>query len=120
MGLQYSYASLEKEFAHELRDKLNHSEDGGDVSNMFAHIITKMLNKIFGEKLSIKDPDIIFEPSGDVHFSFSRRLLDNNDFTECLENSDMGNIVSRFADSCYHRYLHLNKHLEKNKLKIRN
>lgn len=120
MGLQYSYAGLEKGFAHELREKLNHSEDGGDVSNMFSYVITKMLNNIFGDKLIVKDPDIIFEPEGTSHFSFSRRLLDNGEFTECLENSDMGNIIERFALTAYNRYVHLNKHLEKSRMKLRN
>jgi len=120
MGLQYSYVNYEKDFAHELREKLNHSEDGGDVYNMFSHIITKMLNKIFGEKISVNNDDIRFEPEGITHFSFSRKLLDNEEFSTELANSDIGNIINRFADSAHHRYVHLNKHLERTKLKIRN
>lgn len=120
MGLQYSYVSFEKDFAHELREKLNHSEDGGDVYNMFSHIISKMLNSIFKERLRVKNSDITFDPDCNTHFSLSRKLLDNEMFTDELANSDIGNIISRFADSCYNRYVHLNKHPEKTNLKMRN
>ena len=50
MSLQYSYALYEKDFSHEFREKLNRSEDGSDISNHFSHTITKMFNKIFGDK----------------------------------------------------------------------
>lgn len=120
MGLQYSYVSYEKDFAHELREKLNHSEDGSDVYNMFSFVIAKMLNRIFGEKLKVKNNDITFEPDCSTHFSFSRKLLDSDIFTDQLANSDIGNIVNRFAESAYNRYVHINKHLKKTNLKVRN
>ena len=119
MSLQYSYALYEKDFSHEFREKLNLSEDGSDISNHFSHTITKMFNKIFGDKFTIKDPDIIFEPGNGPHFSFSRNLLDNMEFQNALQNSDIGNIVERFAESAHHRYVHLSKHLEKTNSKIR-
>ena len=119
MSLQYSYALYEKDFNHEFRERLSHSEDASDISNYFSHIITKMLNKIFGDKFTVKDSDIIFETTGEAHFSFSRKLMDNKDFCDALENSDIGNIIQRFAETANHRYLHLAKHLEKTNSKIR-
>ncbi len=119
MSLQYSYALYEKDFSHEFREKLNRSEDGSDISNHFSHTITKMFNKIFGDKFKTKDPDIIFEPGNGPHFSFSRNLLDNVEFQNALENSNIGNIVERFAESAHHRYVHLAKHSEKTNSKIR-
>lgn len=119
MSLQYSYAFYEKDFSHEFREKLSHSEDTGDISNYFSHTMSKLLNKIFSEKIKIDDSDIVFEADNTSHFSFSRKLLDNTEFISTLENSDMGNIVERFAETAHHRYLHLSKHLEKTTSKIR-
>lgn len=120
MSLQYSYALYEKDFTHEFREKISHSEDTSDIANHFSHIIAKMLNKIFGEKFTVKDPDIMFEPNTNGgHFSFSRKLLDNADFRMALENSDIGNIIQRFAEVAQHRYVHLCKHLDKTNKKIR-
>jgi len=120
MSLQYSYALYEKDFSHEFREKLSHSEDVSDISNHFSHIISKMLNKIFGEKFIVKDPDIVFEPQIEgAHFSFSRSLLDNTEFRMALENSDIGNIVQRFAESAHHRYIHLSKHIKKSNQTIK-
>lgn len=120
MSLQYSYALYEKDFGHEFREKLNHSEDSSDISNHFSHIVSKMLNKIFGDKFTVKDPDIVFEPQTEGgHFSFSRKLLDNSDFKNALDNSDIGHIVERFAEAAHHRYLHISKHSEKTNSKIR-
>lgn len=119
MGLQYSYTSYENDFCHEFRERLGSAEDHSDVSNHFSHTVTKMLNTIFGDKLVVKDPDVIFEPKNISHFSFSRRLLDNAVFNNALENSDIGNIINRFAESAHHRFLHLAKHSEKTNSKIR-
>ena len=119
MSLQYSYALYEKDFNHEFRERLNHSEDASDISNYFSHTVTKMLNKIFGDKLTVKDPDIMFEPKGEAHFIFSRKLMDNKEFSDALENSDIGNIIQRFAEAANHRYIHLAKHSEKTNSKIR-
>ena len=116
---QSSYAKLEKDFIHELREHLNHSENIADVANCFAHIVGSFLRKAFNNQEDILDEDIMFTPKEDKKFRYSSRIRKVKKITKEISNSDIERIISGFAEAAEHRYKHLDKHPEKSKLKIR-
>jgi hypothetical protein len=115
-----SFSHIEKELLPEMRNKLNLAEDSVDVSNHFKFTMVNLLQKVFAnDPLEFKTDDIAFNPDSQDYFSVNPNLLNHSLFKQTWEESDLPNVVKRFADTSYHRYIHLNKHLEKTKLKIR-
>jgi hypothetical protein len=119
MAIEFSYAKFEKEFIHDLRLKISHAEDIADVINGFSHVAGAFLRKIIDGEFDLYDDDIIFDSSVEGKYKFSDRLLENKFFLGLIEESDILNIISKFAETADHRYTHLSKHPLKSDLKIR-
>ncbi len=121
MAKQISYTSIGNEFLHKMRDQISNSEDKIDLGNSFSYVVSDFLNKVFEEYgIEIGDDSILFDPEAENYYSINSELLVQNDFAETWHNSDLPSMIKKFADSTYHRYLHLNKHKEKTDSKIRN
>ncbi len=117
---QMSFTHIEKELLPEMRKKLNLAEDTVDVGNHFKYTIISLLQKVFeDEELELDADDVSFSPKAKDYFSVSSKLFNHQAFKQTWEKSDLPNVIKRFADTSYHRYVHLNKHLEKTNLKIR-
>ncbi|MCD4820226.1 MAG: hypothetical protein K8S23_16210 [Candidatus Cloacimonetes bacterium] len=116
-----SFSHIEKEYLHEMRNKINNSENKSDLKNHFSFTILNMLEEVFEEKeVELNGDDVLFDPKAEKYFILSSSLKDQVIFQETWKGSDLPNVIGRFAYSTYHRYLHLDKHLEKTERKIRN
>ncbi|MBZ4683133.1 MAG: hypothetical protein PWP46_504 [Fusobacteriaceae bacterium] len=120
MSNQYSFVQFEKDYQHQFRNKLNNAEEPVEVLKIFSKTISSMLNEILKEKVKISYEDVKLLPNDDAEYKISDNLLKNSEINELFNNSDIKNIILRFANAAVHRYLSLNKHNEKTKLKIRN
>jgi len=121
MKSQISFANLGNDYIHRMRDQINNSEDKIDLENNFCYTVSKFLIDVFsGEELEVSADDISFDPNSETFYTLSDNLKNQERFREIWQNSDLPNVIKRFAESTYHRYLHLNKHLEKTQKKIRN
>ncbi|MBC8383948.1 MAG: hypothetical protein H8E57_00350 [Candidatus Cloacimonetes bacterium] len=120
MKKQISFSTLGNTYIHEMRDKINNSENKIDLDHFFSQTVTNFLNKVFHDQdFVIDNGDIIFNPDSENYFSVSDDLWKLEYFKEIWNSSDLPNVIKKFADSTYHRYLHLNKHPEKTQKKIR-
>ena len=90
-------------------------------SGEFLDFEGEVLEKVFEKKgIELNGDDVLFDPKAEKYFILSSSLKDQTIFKETWDGSDLPNMIGRFADSTYHRYLHLDKHLEKTERKIRN
>lgn len=116
-----SYCSLEHAMKHEMRRAINRSKDTVDLGNQFSYTVADFLRKAITDKNAmIRQNDVTFMTYPAPHFAVSSRLQEMPAFAELWNHSDLPGIVKRFAESAYHRYLHLERHPEKTNLKIRN
>ena len=121
MENQVSFSTMGNECVHELRNKINTAENIIDLKNHFAFTVINFLNKVFEEQpIDIDADDIKFDPENKDLFILNERLTQNPDFKKLWENSDLKNVLYRFAESANHRYIHICKHNEKTNKKIRN
>lgn len=120
MSNQMSFSSLERKFLPKMRDGINHSEDKIDLTNHFAKTTKEFLGLVFEDNLKIKMDDVVFNPKQSNYYEVSIELQNSQIFNKIWNSSDLQHVIKRFADSTYHRYLHLDKHLEKTVKKIRN
>jgi len=121
MKKQLSFSHLERELIREFRNNINNSEGPIDVSNHFSFTACKLLSSVFpDEDIKVNSDSVIFVPGQGNHFQVDSVLMDHHKFSEVWQNSDLPDLLSKFAEASYHRYLHHNKHLEKTNKKIRN
>ncbi|TYB31297.1 MAG: hypothetical protein FXF47_04620 [Candidatus Mcinerneyibacterium aminivorans] len=122
MGTQRSFSKLERKYSPELREKVSSAEDVSDLMRNFSSIVTSFLDRALEdyEEIEIDGYSVNFEPGNEKNFKIDKRLKTNETFKEIWENSDLRNVLKRFADSAYKRYVHLEKHNEKTNKKIRN
>ena len=121
MGKQMSFSKLERKFSPNVREKVNNAENVYDLEKNFAVVVNNFLQEAMKEEnFEITGETIQFKPEEDDHFFIEKKLKNNKVFKEIWENSDLKNVIKRFADSAYHWYLHLEKHNEKTNKKIRN
>lgn len=113
-----SFTKLEKSISSNLRAKLSLAEDVPDVVDLFCDTMATFFDEAVSE-VSVTPEDFAFDPDSPYHFKIESDLMDNPDFNEIWKNSDLKAIAGRFAESCYKRYLHLERHPEKTKSKIR-
>ena len=121
MKKQISFSTIGNKYLHQMRDKINNSEDKVDLGNHFSYTVTQFLNEVFdNDEVDIASDAVIFDPNSQNYYTINEDLKKIKIFKETWENSDLPNVIKKFADSTYHRYIHLNKHAEKTQKKIRN
>ncbi len=119
MATQISYSRFENDLVHQYRNQINGAESSSDVEKFFDYAVRELCKKIFDGNLQLKQQDFQFTVEGESLFQIHKRLLNTEAFKEVWDNSDLPNIVNRFAQTANNRAIHLEKHKEKTNLKIR-
>jgi hypothetical protein len=113
-----SFTKLEKSISSNLRAKLSLAEDIEDLVEVFYAAITGFINEAV-PGIQVSSTDLLFDPESPDRFKIEDRLLHLPEFAEVWNNSDLRAITNRLAQSCHKRYIHLERHPEKTKAKIR-
>ncbi len=111
--------NLEKKYLGKIRKNINKSENKKDLEKIFSFTVSDFLNHVLDEEIKISETDISFSPVQKNRYIFSPRLLESEYFIQKWNNSNLPGFINKVADTTYHRYLHLNKHIEKTEKKIR-
>ncbi len=117
-----SFSVLEKEFMHVLRSEISSSEDKIDLEKHFSNTMKALLQRVFEHEhisCDVDDADVIFDPRAGNHYAISGKLLQMKPFRGLWVGSDLPHVIGRFADSAHKKYLHMEKHKEKARFKIR-
>ena len=120
MATQVSFSKYENDLLREFRSRINGAESSEDVKKVFDYAMRELFNRVFDGNVRLKKNDFAFsgdEESGSCNIH--ARLLKTEAFQEVWEDSDLSNIVDRFTEAANHRHIRLEKHREKNNLKIR-
>jgi len=120
MTRRVSFTSTEKELIPEFRQKLNNAEGVIDLENFFSQTIIKLLHKTMNGGLPLMPDDIQFAPETRTGYRISTRLQKDKLYRDLLENSDLEQIIRKFALATVKRYAHFRKHPEKTPSNIRN
>ncbi len=122
MDEKASFSVLEKEFMHVMRSGISNSEDKIDLENHFSNIMKCFMKRVFENEqvpAEIDDNDVIFSPGARNYYTISGKLKQMREFKNLWVGTDLPSVISRFAESTHKKYLHLDKHREKTRFKIR-
>ena len=116
-----SFAAVGNELLHQMRDRINNSEDRTDLETNFSFTMKKLFDSVLdGSQLIVNDDAITFQPEAKGYYQVNKDLMNIMEFKSLWNNSDISNVISKFALATYKRYKHLSKHPEKTNRKIRN
>jgi len=119
MSNQLSFTKFENDLLPGYRKQINMAESSEEVKTYYTRTALELLHKVFSAQINFDYNDIVLSPGTGRKFVLSQRLLESEEFSKVLNNSDLANILSRLSDSALNRYTHLEKHPEKTEAKIR-
>lgn len=117
-----SFAVLEKKIIHEMRNSINNAENITDLEKQFSIIIKQLLAEVCDRQhiaFDLHGDPISFDPEAEQYYRISEELKKNRGFGDLIVSSDLKSIIGRFAASVHRKYLHLTRHREKARFKIR-
>ncbi|MCK5879349.1 MAG: hypothetical protein KAH24_06200 [Holophagae bacterium] len=120
MTRRMSFTSAERELIPEFREKLNHAEGVIDLENFFSYTVLKLLDKAMNGGFPLMPDDIQFSPENEDGYKISTRLQNDKLYQDIKANSDLEQIIRKFASATAKRYARLRKHPEKTPSNIRN
>ncbi|MFP4668206.1 MAG: hypothetical protein ACOCQI_02240 [Desulfosalsimonas sp.] len=118
MSKQISFTKHERRILPEFRKKINSSESTEDVKKFFSYTAASLFKDILPEEEELEFEDIRLAPETDPPYRVSSRLLSVPAFAKVWENSDLSNVLGRFAEAALNRYRRLEKNPEKTDSKI--
>ncbi|MCF8111798.1 MAG: hypothetical protein K9J85_09945 [Desulfobacteraceae bacterium] len=118
MSKQTSFTKQERKVLPEFRKKINNSESTEDVKKFFSYTAASLFKDILPEEEELEFDDIRLTPEKNPPYLVSGRLLSMPAFAKVWENSDLPNVLGRFAEAALNRYRRLEKNPEKTDSKI--
>ncbi len=119
MTHQQSFTRIENELLPQLRKRLNEAESTEDVKKFFAYCLRDLFTQILPGRPEVGLDELVLQPGGAPPFHLGDGLRAAPGFAEAWTNSDLPQIVARFAEAACHRHRHLEKNPEKTEAKIR-
>lgn len=118
MTKQTSFTKHERKLLPDFRKKINNSESTEDVKKFFSYTVISLFKDILPEEVDVEFDDIRLTPESNPPYKVSRRLLAIPAFSRIWQDSDLSNVLDRFAEAALNRYRRLEKHPEKTDSKI--
>lgn len=118
MTKQTSFTKQERKILPEFRQKINSSESTEDVKKFFSYTAISLFKDILPEEVGVEYDDISLAPGIKPPYKVSSRLLEVPEFSSVWQNSDLSNVLDRFAEAALNRYRRLEKNPEKTDSKI--
>ncbi|MFP3984390.1 MAG: hypothetical protein ACLFV2_11980 [Desulfurivibrionaceae bacterium] len=119
MSRQLSFSKFENELRPDFRQKMSTAESTEDVKKFFIYTAMKLMEQVFGDDLKLEYDDIVLAPSIAPYYKINDNITETDRFKSIWENSDLPQVMKRFAESATNRFNHLTKNPDKTEAKIR-
>lgn len=115
---QRSFTKFENALRPEYRDMVNNAESTEDVRKFFGYTVRKLFDQVFEGKVDFDHEDVLLDASGESGYRLSERLRAHPELATIWEESDLDDILQRFAQSARHRFIHLSKNPNKTQASV--
>ena len=106
--------------AHEMRHRISMCGTMAELQSAFSEVSGKIIGNVVGPGAAVMPlRGIMFDAASRSHFTISEALDEQQLFREAWYSSDLPAIIGRFAESAWHRYLHLKHKPGRTNLKVR-
>lgn len=104
-----SFNAYEREVEPAYRDLIDKAESTVDIRNFFERTALDFLQETVGDKIDIKSESITFAPDSEQGYRLSTILIEDTEFQNIIEHSDLSNILARFTDRAVKKYAQLDR-----------
>lgn len=119
MTRQMSFKMHQREVEPHYRTQIDAAESTEDVRKFFERTAVDFLRRAIGDRIEIRQDDVIFEPESTPGYMLSERMTTNEEFAAIHGESDLSPILGQLSGRALRRYLYLNrKHPDKTEMKI--
>lgn len=119
MSRQLSFTKIENELRPDFRQKMSKAESTEDVKKFFVYTAMKLMKEVFGDDIKLEYDDIVFVPSAAPYYRINDDITEMDRFKSIWEESDLPQVLNRFAESAANHFNHLTKNPDKTESKIR-
>ena len=119
MTRQISFTKYEHKVLPNFRQNINKAESTEDVKKFFVYTVLELMDNVFSGEIKLQYDDCSLKTDQAPFYSLSERVLSSEAFQPVWDESDLGRVLSRLAETATHRYRHLRKNPEKTDSKIR-
>lgn len=116
---QQSFSKVANDLQHKFRKMINEAETTEDVKKFFVFCMQELFNLASSGQLKLQFEDIELRPEGNPPFVVSEQIRSRKEFTHLWNDSDLSQIVVKFAELASNQYKHLTKNPKKTEAKIR-
>ena len=117
--MQISFTKAGKNIAHEMRHRVAMCGNLGELEETFSEVSGKFISAVTGSVAGGIPRGIMFDTAARNHFRISAELDDEPVFRQVWYRSDLPEMIGKFADAAWHRYLHIQKNNVRTNIKIR-
>ena len=80
-----SFVSIGNKLLHQMRDRINNSEDRHDLATNFSYTMKRFLDTVLdGSDLSYNDDDVYFSPNAKDYYEINPDLIKKMEFKSLL------------------------------------
>ncbi len=103
----YSYVHLEREFTKPYRSELNKVKRSEEVERIFSRTVINLLSKISNDVNDSLEEYVKLTPNSSPFYKLENPLMQIEEVSSAISNSDLPAILSRLAEDAKNRYIHL-------------
>ena len=119
MEQHLSFSKIENDLKHKFRKMINEAESTEEEKKNFVYCMQELFTNASDGAIQLQFEDIDLTPEKIHQFVISEKILSINTFIYLWNNSDLLQIVTRFAELASNHYKHLAKNPQKTESKIR-
>jgi hypothetical protein len=120
MSDKISFSRYEHDLLPAFRKRMSQAESTEDVRKFFNYTVDELFQLVFEGRVALEVDDLALAPEDKPHYRLAQRLTAVQEINSTMGDSDLPNVLERFAETAVHHYRHLEKHPEKTRAKIRN
>ena len=99
MGKNKSYAKIEREIQTGYRRNLHSAESVENIHRFFIYAALDLIEQVFEGRVPASFEDISLDGKAASGYQLSPYLMANREFFKVYKNSDISDVLKRFAES---------------------
>lgn len=107
---QQSFTRIEHELLPEFRDHMSHAESDQDVRKFFVRTVQELLRRATDGAVDPHYEDIELHPGASPQWALNGPLANDARLERLLADSDLDDILERFARTAAHHVRHERRH----------
>lgn len=118
MTTQLSFSKEEQDLRGDFREMLDQVESTQDVKKFFYQTVRELLDRVTAKELDARYEEISLDFDKGEGWILADDLRQRGGLDTLIQQSDLNNILDRFAEKAWNKYQYMSKNPEKTEKKM--